>query len=67
MATCDLRSTLVSVAEVDLQLTKKTVSAINKNTTYLVVGNNTGKTKLEKANRLGVETLTEEQFLKMIN
>ena len=42
-------------------------SAINKNTTYLVVGNNTGKTKLEKANRLGVETLTEEQFLKMIN
>lgn len=41
-------------------------TAINKNTTYLVVGENTGKTKLEKANRLGVKILTEEQFLKMI-
>ncbi len=41
-------------------------TAINKNTTYLVAGKSVGKTKLEKANRLGIEILTEEQFLKMI-
>lgn len=42
-------------------------TAINKNTDFLVVGENTGKTKLEKANRLGVKVLTEEQFLKLVN
>lgn len=42
-------------------------TAVNKNTTYLVVGEKTGKSKLEKANRLGVKILTEEQFIKMVN
>ncbi len=42
-------------------------TGINKNTTYLVVGENVGKTKTEKAERLGVKILTEPQFMQLIN
>ena len=41
-------------------------SSVSKQTDYLVVGENPGSTKLEKAKKLGVKTLTEKEFLKML-
>lgn len=41
-------------------------SAVSKDTTYLVTGANTGKSKLDKAAKLGVKTLDEAAFLKLI-
>jgi DNA ligase (NAD+) len=42
-------------------------STVSKDTTYLVTGANTGKSKLDKAAKLGVKTLDEAAFLKLIN
>ena len=44
----------------------KSVSSISKNTNYLIVGENAGS-KLSKANELGIEILTYEQFVDLIN
>ena len=41
------------------------LSSISKTTDFLVLGENPGS-KLEKANRLGVKIIDEEEFLKMI-
>ena len=41
-------------------------SSVSKQTDYLVVGENPGSIKLEKAKKLGVKTLTEKEFLKML-
>lgn len=43
----------------------KVQSSISSNTDYLIVGENPGS-KLKKAKELGVQVLTEEEFLKMI-
>ncbi len=40
--------------------------SISKHTSYLVVGQDPGSTKLRKANSIGIKTITEEEFLKMI-
>jgi DNA ligase (NAD+) len=40
-------------------------SSISKNTSYLIIGQNSGS-KLEKAKKLGVKILSEEEFLRMI-
>jgi len=40
-------------------------SSISKNTSYLIVGSNPGS-KFEKAKKLGVKILSEEEFLKMV-
>ncbi len=44
----------------------KILSAISKNTDYLIVGNNSGS-KVQKANALGIKILNENDFLNKIN
>lgn len=48
------------------QLGGKTSSSVTKKTDYVVVGENAGS-KLIKAQELGIRTLTEDEFLKMIS
>jgi len=45
----------------------KNVSSISKNTNYLLAGNNIGPSKLEKAEKLNIPIITEDDFLKMID
>jgi DNA ligase (NAD+) len=40
-------------------------SSVSSKTNYLVVGDSPGS-KLEKANKLGIKTLTEGEFIKMM-
>ncbi len=44
----------------------KVVSSVSKNTNYVLAGENAGS-KLEKANKLGVQVLEEEEFMQLIN
>lgn len=48
-----------------LSLGAKPASSVSKKTDYLIVGESAGS-KLEKARSLGVTTLTEQEFLKML-
>ena len=41
-------------------------SSVVKNTTYLVAGHNTGKSKLEKAVKYGTQVIDEAEFLKLL-
>ena len=45
----------------------KNVGSISKNTSYMLAGNNIGPSKLEKANKLGIPIISEEEFLKMLD
>lgn len=45
----------------------KNVSSISKNTNFLLAGNNIGPSKLEKAEKLNIPIITEDEFLKMID
>jgi DNA ligase (NAD+) len=45
----------------------KAGSSISGNTAYMVAGEKCGPSKLEKANKLGVKIITEEEFYKLIN
>lgn len=45
----------------------KVASSVSGNTDFLVAGENMGPAKLEKANKLGVEIISEEDFKNMIN
>lgn len=45
----------------------KNVGSISKKTDYVLAGDNMGPAKLEKANKLGVPIIDEDEFLKMIN
>ncbi len=44
----------------------KNVSSISKNTSYLLAGSNIGPSKLEKAEKLQIPIISEDDFLKMI-
>ena len=44
----------------------KNVGSISGKTSYLLAGDNMGPSKLEKANKLGVAIIGEEEFLRMI-
>ena len=41
-------------------------STVTKNTTALIVGEKPGKSKLDKAGKLGIPTIDEEEFLKLV-
>ena len=45
----------------------KNVSSISKNTSYMLAGNNIGPSKLEKAEKLNIPIISEDDFLKMID
>lgn len=45
----------------------KVGSSISGNTTYMVAGEKCGPSKLEKATKLGVEIIGEDDFLKLLN
>jgi len=44
----------------------KNVGSISKKTNYLLAGENIGPSKLEKATKLGIPIISEEEFLKML-
>lgn len=45
----------------------KNTGSISKKTDYVLAGENMGPAKLDKASKLGIEIINEEQFLKIIN
>lgn len=44
----------------------KPVSSISKKTSYLIAGENIGPNKLEKATKLGIPIISEDEFMQMI-
>lgn len=44
----------------------KNVGSISNKTSYLLAGNNIGPSKLEKATKLGIPIISEDDFLKML-
>ena len=53
-------------SEIIKQMGGKTASSVSKNTSFVVAGENAGS-KLDKAQKLGVIILSENDFLKLIN
>ena len=45
----------------------KNLAAVSANTSYLLAGNKIGPAKLQKATKLGVKIISEEEFLAMIS
>ena len=45
----------------------KVVSSISAKLSYLVAGDKMGPSKLEKANKLGIKILSEDEFLQLVN
>ena len=45
----------------------KNLAAVSSNTSYLLAGNKIGPSKLQKANKLGVKIITEQEFIAMID
>ena len=44
----------------------KNVGSVSKSTSFILAGDNMGPSKLEKAQKLGVRIVTEEEFLDML-
>ena len=45
----------------------KVGSSISTKTDYVVAGDNMGPTKLDKANKLNIAIISEDDFIKLIN
>ncbi|MBR6489161.1 MAG: NAD-dependent DNA ligase LigA [Muribaculaceae bacterium] len=45
----------------------KNVSSISKATSFILAGDNMGPSKLEKAQKLGIDIINEDQFLEMLS
>ncbi|MFO7977098.1 MAG: NAD-dependent DNA ligase LigA [Bacteroidales bacterium] len=45
----------------------KYVSSVSSNLDYIIVGEDPGKSKIDKARKLNLKTITEEEFLRMID
>ena len=54
------------MADIIKKLGGKATTSLSKNTSFLVVGEEAGPSKLEKAASLGTKQLTEDQFLELI-
>ena len=44
----------------------KNVGSISKKTDFILAGDNMGPSKLEKAQKLGIPIISEDEFLKML-
>ena len=44
----------------------KNLAAVSANTSYLLAGDKIGPTKLQKANKLGIKIISEDEFVAMI-
>ena len=44
----------------------KNVGSVSKSTSFILAGENMGPSKLEKANKLGVRIVSEDEFLAML-
>jgi len=44
----------------------KNISSISKKTSYVVAGDKMGPSKLEKANKLGISIISEQDFLELL-
>jgi len=45
----------------------KNVGSISSKTSFILAGDNMGPAKLEKASKLGIKIMNEEEFLKLIS
>ena len=45
----------------------KNVGSISKKTSFIIAGEKMGPSKLEKAEKLGVQLISEEEFIQMIS
>lgn len=45
----------------------KNVGSISSKTSFILAGSNMGPSKLEKANKLGIKIMNEEEFLSLID
>jgi DNA ligase (NAD+) len=44
----------------------KNVASVSKSTSFILMGENMGPSKLEKAQKMGVRLVAEEEFLQML-
>jgi DNA ligase (NAD+) len=44
----------------------KVSETVSKNTAFIIAGENMGPTKLQKATKLGIKILNEQEFIKII-
>jgi DNA ligase (NAD+) len=45
----------------------KNIGSISSKTSFVLAGDNMGPSKYEKANKLGIKILSEDEFLEMIS
>ena len=45
----------------------KNVGSISNKTSFILAGENMGPSKLQKAEKLGIKIMSEEEFLSMLN